>query len=157
MKQAETTVSEAGIAAGAVPSPLEMPAIFMLGHIVTGDVILREIEETLRTHYGRCCRPGAIIHMQSAPKTNECPPIQYSGRKPWPLCSTWAEAKGCSDVPARRMKCCMTLASGLSNHCPNVKSRATKAQQTEYPPRGGQSWRDTTTTAGAELPRSTGH
>ena len=39
MKQAETTVSEAGIAAGAVPSPLEMPSIFMLGHIVTGDVI----------------------------------------------------------------------------------------------------------------------
>ena len=73
MKQAETTVSEAGIAAGAVPSPLEMPAIFMLGHIVTGDVILREIEKTLRTHYGRCYRPGAIIHFQSDAEDQRTP------------------------------------------------------------------------------------
>ena len=73
MKQAATTVSEAGIAAGAVPSPLEMPAIFMLGHIVTGDVILREIEKTLRTHYGRCYRPGAIIHFQSDAEDQRTP------------------------------------------------------------------------------------
>ena len=73
MEQAETTVSEAGIAAGAVPSPSEVPAIFMIGHIVTGDVMLREIEKTLRTHFGRDYRPGTIIHFQSDAEDQRMP------------------------------------------------------------------------------------
>ena len=46
MEQAEIDISHAAFAVGAVPSPSEVPAIFMLGHIVTGDVMLREIEKT---------------------------------------------------------------------------------------------------------------
>ena len=73
MEQAEMSVSEAGIAAGAVPSPLSMPAIFMIGHTVTGDIMLREIEKTLRAHLGRDYLPGTIIHFQSDAEDQRMP------------------------------------------------------------------------------------
>ena len=73
MEQAEIDISHAAFAVGAVPSPSEVPAIFMLGHIVTGDVMLREIEKTLRTHFGRYYRPGTIIHFQSDAEDQRMP------------------------------------------------------------------------------------
>ena len=73
MEQAEITVSEAGIAAGAVPSPLEIPAIFTLGLTMTGDIMLREIEKTLRVHLGRDYRTGTIIHFQSDAEDQRMP------------------------------------------------------------------------------------
>ena len=67
------SVSEAGIAAGAVPNPSDVPAIFMIGQIVTGDVMLREIEKTLRAHFTRDYHPGTIIHFHSDPKDERLP------------------------------------------------------------------------------------